>query len=283
MSDTVEAPLAEEHAPRSGCTNCASETVAKYCADCGERQPDHHDLTIGHFLHEAFHELAHVDGKLFHTLRLLVTRPGQLTADHFGGRRTRHIGPIRLFIIAFALQALLFSLSPRTALFDLGKLEKDNPQLTHALEKIARKAQLTVPEVRAQLSAKWSKIFTLLELAQIALAALVLKVLYRRRFFSEHLVFSAHFLALMYLWMVVTYPIRWEVGVYGTTGARVMGWVGGAFLTGYFALAMRRFYHGGAKVPWVRAIAGYGGILVAFAVLQMVIISAAVLMVLQRA
>ena len=281
VSDVVEVP-AEEHHAAGVCTNCSSPTVAKFCADCGEKQPDHHDLTVGHFLHEVFHELAHVDGKLFHTLKLLVTRPGQLTVDHFGGRCTRHIGPVRLFIVAFALQALLFSMSPRTAMFDIAMVEKVRPDVTHNLERIARAGKMPLPELREKLSAKWSKVFTLLELLQIAFTAFVLKLLYRRRYFGEHLVFAAHFLAFMYLWMIATYPIRWEVGLYGSTGATVMQWAGGAVLTVYFALAMRRYYHRGEKLPWVRAIAGYGGIIGVFGVLQMITIGAALFMVLKH-
>jgi hypothetical protein len=283
VSDAVVIPQEEQRSAAGGCTNCASPTIAKFCADCGEKQPDHHDLTVGHFVHEVFHELAHFDGKLFHTLRLLVLKPGQLTVDHFGGRRTRHIGPVRLFILAFALQALLFSLSPRTAMFDLAKLEAAKPEIAHAVQKIAHRAHQPVPQVREQLNAKWSKFFKLLELVQIVLAALVLKAVYRRRFLSEHLVFSAHFLALMYFWMAVTYPIRWEVGLYNTMGSRVMGWVGGAVLASYLALAMRRFYERGEKLPWVRAIAGYAGIMLAFGILQMLIITSAVFLVLQHA
>jgi hypothetical protein len=280
VSDVLEVPHAEEHAGRGGCTNCASATVGKFCADCGERQPAHHDLTVGHFTHDLVHELIHLDGKLFHTLRLLLTRPGQLTADHFGGRRTRHIGPIRLFIVIFALQALLYSLSPRTAMFDIANAEKARPDLTKSLEKFARRAKTTVAEIRQQFNAKWQKTYKLLELLQILFAAAALHLLYRRRFFAEHLVFATHFLAFLYLYMILAYPVRWQVGVYGTTGASVANWVGGAILTIYLALALRRFYHDGAKLPWVRAIVGYAGVLAAFAVLQLITITTALVLVL---
>jgi Protein of unknown function (DUF3667) len=280
ISEPLEVTPAGEHAPRGGCTNCGSETVGKFCADCGERQPDHHHLTMGHFAHEAAHELVHLDGKLFHTLRLLVTRPGQLTADHFGGRRTRHIGPIRLFIVIFALQALLYSLSPRTAMFDIANAEKARPDVTASLEKIARHAKITLPELRQQLNARWAKTYKMLELLQIVFTAAVLHLLYRRRYFAEHMVFTTHFLAFLYLYLIVAYPVRLQVGIYGSGGASIANWIGGAILTVYMALALRRFYHDGAKLPWVRAIAGYGGVMIAFAALQMVTIGTALALIL---
>lgn len=75
----------------STCTNCGFEKVDVFCARCGEKQPDHHDVTVGHFFHELLHELVHLDSKLFRTLRVVVTRPGELTAEYFAGRKKRYI------------------------------------------------------------------------------------------------------------------------------------------------------------------------------------------------
>jgi hypothetical protein len=55
------------------------------------------------------HELLHLDGKIFRSVRLLVTRPGFLTREIFRGRRASYISPIRLYltasILSFALAA----------------------------------------------------------------------------------------------------------------------------------------------------------------------------------
>ena len=79
---TLPAPLVppDTAAPEKICTNCGYAIVDVYCARCGEKQPNHHDLTIGHFTHEVAHELLHVDSKLFRTMRDLVARPGALTS-----------------------------------------------------------------------------------------------------------------------------------------------------------------------------------------------------------
>ena len=87
----------------AACTNCGAEMADVYCARCGERQPGHHDLSVKHFGHEIFHELLHVDSKLFVTLRDLVARPGFLAQEYFAGRKTRYIPPLRLFLTLFAI------------------------------------------------------------------------------------------------------------------------------------------------------------------------------------
>ena len=62
-----------------------------------------HDL-----LHEGVHEFAHLDGKIFQTLDLLLFKPGELTAEFFRGRRARYIPPLRLYLVC---SLLFFALS----------------------------------------------------------------------------------------------------------------------------------------------------------------------------
>jgi len=65
--------------------------------------------TLGYFLHELTQELLNVDGKIFRSVRFLVTRPGFLTREILAGRRASYVSPIRLYLIfslfAFAVGA----------------------------------------------------------------------------------------------------------------------------------------------------------------------------------
>lgn len=85
------------HKPR--CVSCGNPLQGHYCAHCGEKRIEAHDLTIRHFLVHAFEAFTHADGKIFGTLRALLFRPGQLTADYMVGRRRAFIGPLQLFLI----------------------------------------------------------------------------------------------------------------------------------------------------------------------------------------
>jgi hypothetical protein len=83
--------------------------VGAFCAHCGQKAA-HLNPSLPEFLHEFFHELVHVDGRIVQTIRLLMTKPGLLSREHFAGRRARYISPIRLYllfsILYFAVQAL---------------------------------------------------------------------------------------------------------------------------------------------------------------------------------
>jgi len=68
-----------------------------YCAACGQKAAALNP-TIADFLHDLAHELLHVDGKIFRSVQLLLTRPGFLTLEQFAGRRAHYVSPIRLYL-----------------------------------------------------------------------------------------------------------------------------------------------------------------------------------------
>jgi hypothetical protein len=86
----------------STCPNCGDRSVASYCPACGQKAAPLAP-TLGYFVHELTHEILHVDGKIFRSLRLLLTRPGFLTREIFAGRRASYLSPIRLYLIASIL------------------------------------------------------------------------------------------------------------------------------------------------------------------------------------
>jgi hypothetical protein len=57
------------------------------------------------------HSVFHLDSRVWQTLRLLVTRPGQLTREFIAGRHQQYLPPFRLYLVVslffFALSALL--------------------------------------------------------------------------------------------------------------------------------------------------------------------------------
>jgi hypothetical protein len=94
----------------ANCTNCGAALHGGYCGDCGQKATPLNP-TIGHFLHDLLHEILHVDGKIFRSFRLLLTKPGFLTLELFHGRRAAYVAPIRLYLVfsvaAFAVLAMM--------------------------------------------------------------------------------------------------------------------------------------------------------------------------------
>lgn len=95
---------AGDHAHR--CGNCDAQLIGPYCASCGQHA--HASArNLGAVMHDAWHDTTHLDGRLWHTLYLLLARPGQLTVDYFEDRRARYLPPVRLYLV---LSVLFFGL-----------------------------------------------------------------------------------------------------------------------------------------------------------------------------
>lgn len=239
-------PSQETTASARHCTNCGHAVVEVYCASCGEKQPDHHDLTVGHFAHELFHELAHVDSKVFRTLRDLVVRPGELTAAYFEGRKKRYVAPLRLFLVLFALQFLAYSAYKPVAVYSLDTLMKVDQKhvFENALKKSAKKRNVTFTELTERVEHRWQKNMSLLSLLNIAGIAVMLKLLYarRRRFLGQHLVFAAHFMSFAYVMSLALWPVHLYTGVLQNTANRILMVVTAAISIYYLFLGLRRVY-----------------------------------------
>ena len=241
----LEERASKSEANSNACTNCGAMSADVFCARCGERQPGHHDLSIGHFAHDVVHEFVHLDSKLFRTLRDLVMRPGLLTEEYFAGRKTRSIPPLRLFLTLFALQFLAFTFYRPAALYTVGsfqKFDKDGA-LTRLIEKRATKLHLSREEYEHRLDERWHKNYSLLQLLNILGVALVLKILHWRRYLVEGLVFAAHFLSFSYIVaLVIDWPVYAIAGFHPGALQKVITTITISIMLVYLFIAQRRFY-----------------------------------------
>ncbi|MDQ3282986.1 MAG: DUF3667 domain-containing protein [Acidobacteriota bacterium] len=255
----------------SVCTNCGIDAADVYCAKCGERQPHHHDLTVGHFTHDVVHELVHLDSKLFKTLRDLILRPGFLTAEYFAGRKSRYIAPLRLFLTFFALQFFAYSVYKQVAVYRIDALTQmdRSGRLERVIEQIAAKKHMSVHALEESINEKWHHTISLLQLLNVAGLALVLKILFRRRYYGEHLVYSAHYFSFQYLVTIVFWPIYFFIGMrmgplqYLMSLLTLIAWFWWMFQ------GQRRFYDAtgfGAAVK--SAVAFAGGYLINFGIMM---------------
>ena len=251
-----------------------------FCARCGEKQPDHHDLTVSHVAHEAFHELAHLDSKLFRTLRDLVRYPGSLTVEYFAGRKKRFIAPLRLFLTLFALQFVAYTIYKPVAVYSVETFVRF--EKTGTFEKMLERRAASrgvPPEIyKERIDEKWRHNLSLLQLANIVGLALALGVLYRRRYMAEHLVFSSHVLSFTYLYSVALWPVYLLTGYAPGTRQNITSLVSAVVITSYTYFAFRRFYGSTKGRTIVKAILFYGAMsfvsmIVLFAALAVAILT----------
>jgi hypothetical protein len=196
------------------CMTCGQKAHDSFCAHCGEKRHDNHDFSLKHVLAEAAEAFFHVDSKIFRTLKTLVSTPGKLTADFFLGRRKPYMSPLQTFfvcnLIFFILQPLtgLEILAPPLRVFEsndfMGKTATRLVDRRLAKEHLSRTNAEQFNEFTerfdhvAHLQAK-SLILVLAPMLAVVLAILNFG---RKRYFSEHIIFSLHAYAWWLLWIL---------------------------------------------------------------------------------
>lgn len=193
------------------CPTCDAERAARFCPECGEARVEAEDFTLRTFVSHAFEQFTSVDGALWRTLRALMFRPGQLTADWIAGRRRGYARPLQLFVLVNVAFFLMLSAAGTGFRFRLeqythGRVStivlRDTTAVQQAVARKAARERITVAEYARRFDAASGRQQSVWLLLAPTLGAL-LAVLYarRRRPFVQHLVFAIHFLAFMLLFL----------------------------------------------------------------------------------
>ena len=215
----MPAPLSREEISTPTCPNCGSATVRRYCADCGQALPAPDDYSLRAHAADVVDQIATVDGKAVRTVWALVARPGLLTVEHLRGRRARWLKPLQLFLL---VNVLLFVVAPRVPMFSY-RLEAYRrfappspsvvtrlvdraapPSDADAVERYAAAFDARVEAQRKSLILLFAPAFALVLRAMLAVRPAAPGV---PRRYGEHLVFSLHALAFVWLALAGTYGL----------------------------------------------------------------------------
>lgn len=264
------------------CTNCGLELADVFCARCGEKQPNPHDLTLGHYAHEVFHELVHLDSKVFRTLRDLVVRPGHLTAEYFAGRKKRYVAPLRLFLTLFALTFIAYSTYKPVAIYSLDGLMSVDPnnKLKPALQRAAAKRNVSFEQLTTRIEYRWQKNISLVSMVSILSVAVLLKLLYFRRYFTEHFVFGTHYMCFAYVMSLALWPVHLWLGIRQSWANYSVVAASAVVSCVYIYLALRRVYGQGGGITLVKTVVVWAGTFVTNMALMGASLFAALMMVL---
>jgi hypothetical protein len=221
-------------AEKDTCPNCGSTRLGRYCSSCGQKDTPVAP-TLGYFLGELTHEVVNVDGKIFRSLRLLLTRPGFLTREIFAGRRASYVSPIRLYLIAsilaFALMTFLNSFGEINFEYVPDTGETVDPAVVERMAEVERtiSTALVVWAPRAM--------FVLVPL----FAALVMLV--RRRgghTYPQHLYFALHAHAVGFFAIALNALLEPLLRI--PNGESAAGIILALYALVYFFVAFRRVY-----------------------------------------
>ena len=175
------------------------------------------DLSLKHFLKEAFVAVTDVDSALVTSFRWLVSRPGRLTVEYLDGDRGRFMAPLRLFFfcnVIYFIVVAQFGVGVLTAPLSVQTGQMGYAKVTRMM--VAKRLGETKPvltldgaavrdSVRRMFAVKYDgateAVGKAIVVVLIPLYALVLQILYarRQRYYAEHVVFSTHLIAFLLL------------------------------------------------------------------------------------
>ena len=92
------------------CPNCGHPRADRYCARCGQNDRDYKrslPLMLGEFLRETFE----LDSRFLRTVKLMVLRPGELSAEFSRNRRASYSSPIRFYLFVSLVFFFVLSVS----------------------------------------------------------------------------------------------------------------------------------------------------------------------------
>lgn len=226
------------------CANCGQPLAGRYCANCGQKavalNPTLHD-----FLHDLTHELLHVDGKIFQSVRLLLTRPGYLSREWFEGRRARYVTPIRLYLI---FSVLFFAASALAPSVYVNVTPEDRAEIERAPEAIQRAAEVD-PRAVAERMGHWvpRAMFVLVPMFALLVSGVTRSA---GRNYPQDLYFALHVHAAIFGVLALS-PLMEKIG--GQAAGDVFDLVAFVYATWYLVVALRVAYGGSRRRTFGRA------------------------------
>jgi hypothetical protein len=217
------------------CKNCDVVIVGRFCHQCGQRdyQPK---IAIWSLLRDGLEELFEVDGRMLRTVPSLLFRPGQLISAYLAGRRQSFSSPVRIYLFALLIGFFSFSYAGNrgfesyASFLESQPVQVDGGKLVFVLAKRSSEEGSQDTTVQIDVSSKTGKADGLAvaqlkklegmnqrQAAKILLGGffdqaptvvnllipvlgLLLKLLFRKRLYVEHLLFSLnlHSLGLLF-------------------------------------------------------------------------------------
>src|SRR5262245_38237473 len=224
------------------CRNCQAELHGRFCHACGQKAVAS-VVSLRDVVHEAIHEFAHLDdSKIVQTLKLLLFKPGELTAEFLRGRRARYVPPLRLYLVCsllfFALAA--WSRSP----FINIRMTKNDIQLSAQREAARKETVARLEHLRDEITHNTPRaMFVLMPAFGVLTWALFRRA---QPYYVPHLYYAIHFHAFVFLMLGL------RVGL--SLSGRIGDVIGGLFpltIGPYHYMALRRVFGGTRwQVAW---------------------------------
>lgn len=256
------------------CKNCEGKLTGRFCHQCGQRDYEP-NIAILALARDAFEEIFELDGRTLRSIPALFFYPGLLIKEYIRGRRQRYSSPIRVYLFALLVGFFAFNYAGSrgfehyASFLESQPVELQGGKLVFVLAKASGQEGSRDTTVEIDVSPKSGGVdgvavtqlkklegMNQRQAAKILLGgffdqaptvvnllipvfALFLKVLFRKRLYVEHLLFSLnlHSLGLIFFGISAAMGVIW---------LWLLAFLG---LLVHLILGMSRLY--GESRPWI--------------------------------
>ncbi|MDH3751624.1 MAG: DUF3667 domain-containing protein [Gammaproteobacteria bacterium] len=219
------------------CKNCDSRFTGSFCSACGQKDIDL-ERPFSELVRNILNETFDLDGRSWRTAKTLFRHPGLLTSEFLAGKRRSYTPPLRLYLfISVTFFILMAWVASQGILLEQGQVSGADAAVQ------ARFMSDDLPRL----------MFVLLPVF-----ALLLKALFFRRLYFDHLIFSVHVHCAAYVVLAFMVPMENVAGTYWAALAAQLILL--SYLAVYMAVALRRVYTTswiGAGVRTLAVLFGY--------------------------
>lgn len=243
------------------CRNCNSPFIGSFCSSCGQKKYDRKDFTLKGFVKDMAEEAFDYDSKIFGTLRLLITKPGKLTADFLNGKQKTYIAPVKLYLIIITINFIVYSAldnySPINVEYLMSMGSQDWFEMLVAQKQL--QSGLDKSAFFHDMNLKVNNVFSFALYLLIFVYPLILKLYYYKsgKYYIEHLIFCLHFMSFGFLRDTLFLPLHMYskgLGFYLSFITTVL----------YLFFALKHVYPTSEVKKWVNPLVLYSLFLVMF-------------------
>src|SRR4051812_3529905 len=100
------------------CVTCGNEVTTPFCPHCGEKRASDRTYSLWEFIKDhVIESVMNFDGRVIRTAKLLVRKPGELTAVFMRGVRLPYLAPLQCFLL-FNVAFFLWSSATNSRVLD---------------------------------------------------------------------------------------------------------------------------------------------------------------------
>lgn len=162
--------------------------------------------------------------------------------------------PLNLFLMAVALLFLADSIHP-LSVYNVQWLTQQDKQgkINAAWEKLAAKKHLPKEVIVERVQERIHRVVTAVQFANVFGMAVILWLMYRKRYFVEHVIMALHYLAFVELCSILSWPVS---SIFGSTGrpALIFSLVKIVVFVTYMFFALHRVYQQKEGITLVKAV-----------------------------